>query len=454
MTVDLVIKGGTVVDGTGAPARQADVAIHDGRIVGIGDVDDSGDAHDRRGRPRRRARVRRPPHALRRAAAVGSDREPVADATASPRCSAATAASRSRRAATSTSTTSRGSWRASRASRSRRCKQGVPWDWRTFGEYLDRVERGGIAVNAGFLVRSLGAAAQCDGGARGRRGGDRRRDRRRWHGCCTTRSTRARWASRRRRRRRTTTATAIRCRHACRDARRDAARWPASLNAHAGTQLELIIPGCLNGFTDDEVDLMTEMSLAAERPLNWNVLGVAQGGMHEHQLDAGTPRGCAGRAGSSHSRCRRACGSGCSSSPDSCSTASRAGGRRSRLPIDERMRALIDPEVRGPPRRAGALARGGGAGGSRPLGAPRGRRGVHARDRKHEGKKIGDIAREQGKAAVRRAARHRDRRRPAHGSASRLRRPGARRRVEDARRSVARPARDRSAAPTPARTST
>src|SRR5262249_51650177 len=65
-------------------------------------------------------------------------------------------------------------------------------------------------------------------------------------------------------------------------------RLAAACNGHDGTQLELIIPGCLNRFTDDEVDLMTAMSLAADRPLNWNVLGVAAGGMHEHQLEAGT----------------------------------------------------------------------------------------------------------------------------------------------------------------------
>lgn len=36
MTADIVIRGGTVVDGTGAAGRVADVAIADGRIVGIG----------------------------------------------------------------------------------------------------------------------------------------------------------------------------------------------------------------------------------------------------------------------------------------------------------------------------------------------------------------------------------------------------------------------------------
>lgn len=35
---DLVIRGGLVVDGTGAPARRADVSITDGRVVEIGDV--------------------------------------------------------------------------------------------------------------------------------------------------------------------------------------------------------------------------------------------------------------------------------------------------------------------------------------------------------------------------------------------------------------------------------
>ena len=37
---DVVIRGGTVVDGTGAPPRTADVAIADGRVVAVGDRDE------------------------------------------------------------------------------------------------------------------------------------------------------------------------------------------------------------------------------------------------------------------------------------------------------------------------------------------------------------------------------------------------------------------------------
>jgi len=43
---------------------------------------------------------------------------------------------------------------------------------------------------------------------------------------------------------------------------------------HPGTTLEWVSDGCLNGFSNEEVDLMAAMSLAARRSLNWNVLTV------------------------------------------------------------------------------------------------------------------------------------------------------------------------------------
>ena len=35
---DLLLRNGRVLDGTGAPAQPADVAIQDGRIIAIGDL--------------------------------------------------------------------------------------------------------------------------------------------------------------------------------------------------------------------------------------------------------------------------------------------------------------------------------------------------------------------------------------------------------------------------------
>ena len=52
---DLVIRGGTVADGTGEPLRTADVAITDGLITEVGKVGGSG--HREIGRASCRERV-------------------------------------------------------------------------------------------------------------------------------------------------------------------------------------------------------------------------------------------------------------------------------------------------------------------------------------------------------------------------------------------------------------
>jgi N-acyl-D-aspartate/D-glutamate deacylase len=64
----------------------------------------------------------------------------------------------------------------------------------------------------------------------------------------------------------------------------------AAVASHPGTTLEWIFAGGVNGFSDDELDLMTALSLAADRPLNWNALGVSSDDPDGHwrKLDAST----------------------------------------------------------------------------------------------------------------------------------------------------------------------
>ncbi len=61
---DLIVRNGTVIDGTGSEPREADVAIRDGKIAAVGRIDGAGARGDRRQGPRGDAGLRRHPHAL------------------------------------------------------------------------------------------------------------------------------------------------------------------------------------------------------------------------------------------------------------------------------------------------------------------------------------------------------------------------------------------------------
>lgn len=114
-----------------------------------------------------------------------------------------------------------------------------------------------------------------------------------------------------------------------------------------GTTLECILAGSLNGFTSEETDLLARMSLAGNRPINWNVLAVSSLNPkgHEGQLaasDYAAERGARVIALTlPHSmRIRLSFLSGfvLDGLPGWRATIS--------LPIAERMQALADPEVR------------------------------------------------------------------------------------------------------------
>ena len=147
---------------------------------------------------------------------------------------------------------------------------GPAWEWQTFGEWLDRID-GTLAVNAGFHVghSTMRRVVMGDDGPRTRHAPSRSP---RWSRCCTSRCRPARSGSRRRSATRTPTATArpVPSRAAQPDEFLALAR---AVRDHAGTSLEFI-PG-MGEISDERIALMTDMSLAADRPLNWNLLGSA-----------------------------------------------------------------------------------------------------------------------------------------------------------------------------------
>ncbi len=164
-------------------------------------------------------------------------------------------------------------------------EKGLDWRWRSFGEWLDRLEDR-VGVNAGFLVghSALRRAVMGDS-AVGSVATSAQRDamvalahdalEQGAFGLSTSQAHTHHDGA----------GDPVPSRHAD---RAELEALAAAVADHSGTTLELIVAGCLNGFSDDEVELMGTLSLLAGRPANWNVLGVSamnpQG--TEHQLAA------------------------------------------------------------------------------------------------------------------------------------------------------------------------
>jgi N-acyl-D-aspartate/D-glutamate deacylase len=282
--LDLVITGGTVIDGTGAPMRQADLGVRDGRIAVIaatGTIDEPHrstlDAHGRYVSP---GFVDLHTH---------YDAQLFWDplATPSPFHGVTTVLGGNCGFSLAPLTPDHADYLMRMMARVEgmpldALSAGLTWDWGGFGEWLDRLD-GSIAVNAGFLCghSALRRVAGADGEVMQRL----------LHealdagalGLSTSRAHTHNDAD----------GEPVPSRFADDD---ELLGLAACVADHEGTTLEAIVAGCINGFTDDEVELLAAMSLAARRPLNWNVLGVSSLNPtgHEHQLaasDAAAARG-------------------------------------------------------------------------------------------------------------------------------------------------------------------
>lgn len=289
--LDVRITGGTLVDGTGAPRRQADVGIADGRVVAVGD--DVGQAH-------------RTIDATDLVVAPGfvdshthHDAQLFWDAAATPSPLHGVTTSIGGNCGFTIAPLEPGSTDYLRRMLARvegmpleALETGVSWDWTSFGEMLGRLD-GKVAVNAGFLVghstlrrlamgeaavsgtasdadvermQTLLAAALSEGGLglSSSLGGG--------HSDGDGNPVPSRASS---------PAELVRLASVARD--------------HAGTTLAMN-PGA-GPFPADVLDLMADMSAAADRPLNWNALLVHTGRREEVALELSASEHAARRGG-------------------------------------------------------------------------------------------------------------------------------------------------------------
>jgi N-acyl-D-aspartate/D-glutamate deacylase len=282
--LDLLIRGALVVDGTGAPGRQVDVGVRDGRIVVVGATDESAaEVVDAGGLVLTPGFV--DPH-------THYDAQLFWDPSASPsnlhgvttviggNCGFTLAPVHGQDVAYTQQMMAKVEGMPLAA-----LEQGLPWDWDTFGDYLSRLD-GRTAVNAGFLVghcalrrwvmgsAAVGEVASADQVAAMQRalaesiqaGGLGFSSSQSFtHSDADGEPVPSRWATR--------DETLAMC-----EVVRD----------HPGTTLEFIIDGCLNRFSDAEIDLMVAMTTTARRPLNWNVMTIGSDDPTRHlrQLEA------------------------------------------------------------------------------------------------------------------------------------------------------------------------
>ena len=278
---DIVLRGGTVVDGSGSPAAVADVGIVADRIVAVGSLDE----------PARRT-----------IDVDGSvvcpgfidlhthyDAQLLWDDTADPSSLHGVTTVIGGNCGFSIAPLAPGD--ADYIRRMMAVVEGIPlsalqssgkWDWTSFAEYLARIDRG-LGVNAGFLVghSAVRRAVMGDDATRAEASPEQLAAMVELVGASLADGALG-------------FSSSLGEGHTDGDGRPVPSRAAAfeefvalagSLRGHPGTTLEFI--PTVGPIPDARMQLMAEMSLAADRPLNWNLLGsLASEEIFEQQLRA------------------------------------------------------------------------------------------------------------------------------------------------------------------------
>ena len=282
--LDMIIRGGSVVDGSGAPARRADVGIRDGRIVAIGTVGEA---------------AREEIDATGLTVAPGFvdvhthyDAQAFWDPTLSPSCyhgvTTVIAGNCGFSIAPLNGKPEDSEYLMRMLARVEgmpleSLREGVPWNWRSFAEYLDALD-GKLAINAGFMV-GHSAIRRYVMGAR----------------AVGSHATEADIAAMQQLLRESIAAGGLGLSSTVSPTHNDAEGKPVP-SRHAtdeelyalasvvkefpGTLLELL-PGVGN-FTEAEKERMTKFALAGNRSVNWNLLSpnATMPELHRAQLAA------------------------------------------------------------------------------------------------------------------------------------------------------------------------
>ena len=278
--LDLIITNARIIDGTGAPAYEGAIGVKDGKIAAVGDVDEAAQhTIDAKGQVVCPGFIDVHTH---------YDAQVFWDGTLSPSCYHGVTTVFGGFCGFSIAPLSPDAapYLLNMLARVEgmpvsSLTEGVPWDWRSFGEYLAKLE-GGLGVNAGFMAghsairrvvmgeRAVGHEAtdaeldamadlldkSLDEGAMG---------------FSSTISPTHNDAD----------GQPVPSRHASRE---ELVRLAGVCRDHAGTSLEFL-PG-VGYFSDDTKQLMSDLSTAAQRPLNWNVLSAGPDSLMENQLSA------------------------------------------------------------------------------------------------------------------------------------------------------------------------